>query len=244
MKLKATRYETVTQLTTFPGVFPVNCYLVEEENSLTLVDAALPLSAEGIIRQIGTMGKPLAHIVLTHAHEDHVGALDRIKRSYPDAQVAISRRDAALMAGKRELHAGEANAPIRGGVPKKLRTQPDILLEEGDTIGSLRAMAAPGHTPGLFAFMDERNNALIAGDAMQTFGGVAVAGQVKWRFPFPAFGTWHAETALNSAKKLLQCRPALLAIGHGDMLVKPEAAMAAAIEEAERKLAKEAKHGA
>ncbi|MES9793628.1 MBL fold metallo-hydrolase, partial [Priestia megaterium] len=36
------------QLTFLPRFFPVNCYLVEEKDSLTLIDAALPYSASGI----------------------------------------------------------------------------------------------------------------------------------------------------------------------------------------------------
>ncbi|SCM04984.1 Protein of unknown function [Bacillus cytotoxicus] len=61
--------------------------------------------------------------------------------------------------------------------------------------------------------LDTRNDALIVGDAFQTCGRVAVAGQLKWLFPFPALGTWHAETALKSAQKLLQYKPSVLATG-------------------------------
>ncbi|MCY7932234.1 MBL fold metallo-hydrolase, partial [Bacillus inaquosorum] len=37
--MRVTQYQTVWQLTFFPVLFPVNCYLVEEENEVTLVDA-------------------------------------------------------------------------------------------------------------------------------------------------------------------------------------------------------------
>ena len=47
-----TQYQTVWQLTFFPALFPVNCYLVEEENEVTLIDAALPGSYKGIIQAV------------------------------------------------------------------------------------------------------------------------------------------------------------------------------------------------
>jgi glyoxylase-like metal-dependent hydrolase (beta-lactamase superfamily II) len=242
--MKVVANGSLIQLISLPNLFPVNCYLVEEDDAVTLVDAALPFSAEGIIEAVSRLGKPLKHIVLTHAHEDHVGALDRLKQTYPDAKVAISARDAKILSGNRELEEGEAAVPIRGGVPKTIRTRPDILLREGGRIGSLQAIEAPGHTPGSMAFLDVRTNALIAGDAFQTLGGVAVAGQLKWRFPFPKFGTWDAETALASAKKLFAAKPALLAVGHGSMITDPQPAMKEAINQAERAIERMKRNGA
>jgi glyoxylase-like metal-dependent hydrolase (beta-lactamase superfamily II) len=57
-------------------------------------------------------------------------------------------------------------------------------------LGSLRVIAAPGHTPDQIAFLDERDGTLIAGDAFQTAAGTAVAGVTRWLFPFPALATW------------------------------------------------------
>jgi glyoxylase-like metal-dependent hydrolase (beta-lactamase superfamily II) len=85
------------------------------------------------------------------------------------------------------------------------------------------------------AFLDTRFGALIAGDAFQTRGRIAVAGDLVWSFPFPAFGTWHAPTAIASAKKLCGLGLELLAAGHGEVVVRPLEGMKAAIEAAERK---------
>ncbi len=133
-----------------PRAFPVNCYLVEEEDGLTLVDAALSRSAKGILilREAGAIGKPIVRIVLTHAHSDHTGALDDLKQALPDVPVFISERDSRLLAGDLSPDPGEPASPIRGSVPKRLKTRADILLREEDRIGSLLALSAPGHTPG------------------------------------------------------------------------------------------------
>ncbi|NWQ43174.1 MBL fold metallo-hydrolase [Bacillus sp. EB106-08-02-XG196] len=224
------------QVSFMASVFPVNCYLVEEEDGLTLIDAALPYSMKGILKAAAAIGKPITKIILTHAHEDHVGALDKIKEALPDVPVYISVRDNRIMHGDTSLEEHEHQTPIKGGVPKKLKTRANILLKEGDLIGSLAAIETPGHTPGSMSFIDTRSKALIAGDAYQTRGGIAVAGDIVTWFPFPAFGTWSKETSLASAKKLVSYQPKLLAVGHGEMLENPVREMEQAINRLEQKL--------
>lgn len=226
------------QVTFMANVFPVNCYLVEEEEGLILVDAALAFNAKGILQAVNRIGKPITKIVLTHAHEDHVGALDLIKAEFPEVPVYISERDHRLMNGDRSLDSHEDQTPIKGGVPKTLQTRANVLLKDGNQVGSLTAIETPGHTPGSMSFIDNRTNALIAGDAFQTRGGIAVAGDIKPWFPFPAFGTWSKATALASARKLAGIRPALLAVGHGEMIGNPVNAMEQAIGNFERKVRK------
>jgi glyoxylase-like metal-dependent hydrolase (beta-lactamase superfamily II) len=227
--MRVTREGDLLQLTWMPRLFPVNCYIVEEEQELTLVDAALPFSLKGIVRTAAGLRKPLTRIVLTHAHEDHIGSLDKLKTLFPAIKVYISERDSALLNGDRTLRPGEPSTPVRGGVPKKINTRPDVLLHEGDTIGSLTAISTPGHTPGSMSFIDRRSNAVICGDAFQTFRGVAVSGMVVPWFPFSAMATWNREVALVSAVNLLELQPTLLAAGHGDIVHQPEQKMKEAI---------------
>ncbi|WP_127495609.1 MBL fold metallo-hydrolase [Paenibacillus glycanilyticus] len=236
--MRMTRHEQVYQLTFMPKMFPVNCYLVEEEKSLTLIDAAMPGNTEAILKAAKQIGKPITRIVLTHAHSDHIGALDALRKQLTDVTVYISARDSRLLSGDRSLDANEPETPIRGGVPKpgKIATRPDVLLQDGDRVGSLLAITTSGHTPGSMSFLDSRSHALIAGDAFQVRGGIAVSGQVRWKFPFPAMATWNKIESLRSAMKLLKLKPSLLAVGHGDLIVQPEAMMELAIQDASRKL--------
>jgi glyoxylase-like metal-dependent hydrolase (beta-lactamase superfamily II) len=103
-------------------------------------------------------------------------------------------------------------------------------------LGSLRVVAAPGHTPDQIAFYDERDGTLIVGDAFQTKAGTAVAGITRWLFPFPAMATWHLPTALETAVTLRDLKPTRLAVGHGRVLENPAAEMDKAIQEAEAKV--------
>lgn len=233
--MKITKIGSLYQVSFMPRFFPVNCYLVEEEKELTLVDAAMPFSVKGILQAAKSIGKPITRIVLTHAHGDHIGALDGLKKVLPQAKVYISRRDAKLLAGNKELEAGEPNSPIKGDVPKAVQTKPDVLLKDGDLVGSLQVISSPGHTPGSMAFLDVRSRALIAGDAFQVRGGVAVSGLMKFWFPFPAMATWNKEVSLESARKLRELSPSVLAVGHGVMIEQPLAVIDRAIAEAAHK---------
>ncbi|MNI87724.1 hypothetical protein D3C73_1449470 [compost metagenome] len=91
------------------------------------------------------------------------------------------------------------------------------------------------------SFLDERSGAVIAGDAFQTFRRVAVAGTFVPLFPFPGMATWSKETALASSVKLAGLSPALLAVGHGNLLQAPQAAIQQAIRQMELSLRKAGK---
>jgi len=207
--------------------FVTNCFLVREDDGLTLVDTTLPRAAGDILRAAESVGAPIRRIAITHCHNDHVGSLDAVKRELPDAEVAMSEREAELMRGETRRHPGEPeDAKLHGYVYYKQKTRPDTLLSEGDRFGSLEVVSAPGHTPGHLAFLDTRDNTLIAGDAYLAIGNVFVTSEVTLRFPLPSlFGTWHAGTANATARKLRDLEPARLATGHGRVVESPLAAM-------------------
>ena len=231
----------LVQLTRLPRMFPVNCYLVREEDGFTLFDTAIPGSTKSILAAASALGAPIVRIALTHAHYDHVGSLNALHATLPNAEVLVPARDARFLAGDRSLDPGEPQVKLRGSW-KTCTTKPTRLLMPGDRVGSLEVIAAPGHTPGHVAFLDLRDRALIAGDAFQTLGGIAVAGIVRPLFPFPAMGTYHAPTALVSARTLRALDPSRLAVGHGRVLEAPLAAMDQAIAVAQRKLAGQVSH--
>ncbi|HZU67652.1 MAG TPA: MBL fold metallo-hydrolase [Ktedonobacteraceae bacterium] len=214
-----------------------NCYLVREDDGFTLIDTNMSGQAQAIIREAAKLGLPITRILLTHAHIDHVGSLDALHNALPDIPVMISERDARFLTGDKSLDASEPQVPLKGGYPV-VSTKPTRLLHEGDRVGSLEVIATPGHTPGHIAFLDSRDRALIAGDAFQTQGGVAVSGTVELLFPLPAMATWHKGLALESARKLLALSPSVLAVGHGRMLKQPQAEMERAIRVMEQSLVK------
>src|SRR4029077_13463041 len=138
------------------------------------------------------MGLQLRRVALTHAHGDHVGGVAGVRERFPGVTIAIGERESRLLVGDTSLDPGEPPAPVKGWV-LKVPWKPAQLLKVGDRVGSLEVVPAPGHTPGHIAFLDVRDRSLIAGDAFQTRGGVAVSGVLKPLFPFPAMATWNKQ---------------------------------------------------
>jgi glyoxylase-like metal-dependent hydrolase (beta-lactamase superfamily II) len=212
-----------------------NCFLVREDDGFTLIDTGMNGSADAILRAADALGAPIRRILLTHAHTDHVGSLDALAARLTDVEIMISERDARLLAGDMSIDPAEPQTPLKGGFIS-VTTTPTRLLTDGETIGALRVIATPGHTPGHISFMDQRDGTLIAGDAFSTQAGISTAGTLRLLFPFPAMATWHQATALASAERLLALNPSRLATGHGRVLEQPHSAMKAAIEEARQRI--------
>jgi glyoxylase-like metal-dependent hydrolase (beta-lactamase superfamily II) len=233
-ELKITRHTpNLVQLTRYPAFFPMNCYLVQEDDGLTLVDSTTSSPADDIVSIVQQVGEALRRVTLTHAHGDHVGGVAGVRTRFPGLEISISERDARLLAGDKTLLQGEPQTEVKGYFVK-VDWKPDRLLKPGDRVGSLEVVASPGHTPGHVAFIDVRDRSLIAGDAFQTRGGIAVSGVLRPLFPFPAMATWNKQAALASAVALRGLQPSLLAVGHGNALREPFAAMDGAIETARR----------
>ena len=79
-------------------------------------------------------------IVLTHCHFDHIAHVKEIAHMCK-AKIAIHHEDAAGLvedAKSLSMHFGSRSPGIA----------PDIILNDGDTIGGLRVIHTPGHTPG------------------------------------------------------------------------------------------------
>lgn len=211
-----------------------NVYLVREDDGLTLIDTSLPGSAGAILSAAQELGAPIRRIVLTHAHSDHYGSLDALHQAVPDAEVLVSARDARLLRGDLGPEPGEPSGRLfRGFFWPPAKTAPTRTIAEGDRVGSLEVIAAPGHTPGQVAFLDSRDRSLVCGDAYLALGGLFVTTQPVLRFPLPALlGTWNRARANETARKLRELDPARLATGHGPVLERPAAEMDRAIGEA------------
>jgi len=209
----------------------VNAYLLREHDGLTLIDTTMAQGAKRILAAAEDLEAPIRRILLTHAHGDHIGAVDRLKAALPEVEVIISARDARLMAKDMSLDPGEPRQKLRGDY-RGAETRPTRTIEAGEHVGSLLAVASPGHTPGHLAFLDERDGTLFCGDTYSTLGGVETSARRNPRFPLVIMGTWNRPMVLESARALRALEPARLAPGHGKIAPAPIAAMDAAIAHA------------
>ncbi|WP_404354519.1 MBL fold metallo-hydrolase [Exiguobacterium aurantiacum] len=212
--MKVTRIDHVHQLTFYAPILPINVQLIERELGLVLIDTALARNAEAILAYIEALERPLLAILLTHAHGDHVGGVDAILKAHPHAELYVSRRDARLLEGDKTTDPDERSLKLKGSLPT-IHSLPDKLLDPGERLFGLRVYPAAGHTPGSIAYFDEKERNLFAGDAFQTRGGIAVAGDVRPLFPLPGVATWDKRAAVEHAEKLIDLAPRHTFVGHG-----------------------------
>jgi len=213
----------------------LNAYLVREEDGLTLIDTTVSGAAKPILAEVDRLGQPLRRIVITHAHADHCASLDALHAQRPDAEVLVSARDALFLAGDCSTQSGEPAGRIFGPFYPRIKTVPTRTLQDGDMVGSLRAVAAPGHTPGQLAFFDTCDDTLLCGDAYLALGGLFVTTKLVRRFPVPALvGTWHKPPAYETAERLRALNPRRLGTGHGKVIANPGPDMDRALREAPR----------
>ncbi|MGY3777270.1 MBL fold metallo-hydrolase [Isobaculum melis] len=237
--MKCINNETTYQLTTLPGIFPVNVFIIEEANSLTLIDTGIEESAADIIHRIEQFEKKLETIIITHSHSDHIGSLAQLKNSYPDAKVMMSKKEYQMSLAP--IDEQQAKYQTTGAPVLPLPVQLDQLVEDGDQIGSLTVIETPGHTPGSISLLDHRTNHLFVGDLFQTHGGHGIAGDIQPLFPLPGKSTWDFEEAINSTEKICTYQATIVATAHGEWLTVPNEELTAMIEVAQHKLAKKRK---
>ena len=144
------------------GPLQSNCYIVWDENSLEamVVDpGAEPLK---IMRKIKERGLKVSHVVCTHGHFDHIGALSVIKAE-TGAKIAVGGEDVPLY-----MHARDQAAAW--GFSVEQPPAPDLLLKEGQdlTIGGLifKILETPGHSPGGICLYNLQQAILFTGDTV------------------------------------------------------------------------------
>jgi len=168
----------------------VNVFIIEDkDNGLTLVDTGPKGSAGKIfdaIKRAGMDPYNIKRIVLTHAHLDHSGSAEELKRLLR-VPVMAHREDAQLIrygvACRREisLSPGLKNRLIYELAIKRadISIEPvsvDIELKDRDLlVGGVRVIHTPGHTRGHISLLVEKEEVLIAGDLLSNNVGLGLS---------------------------------------------------------------------
>ncbi|MBA2529578.1 MAG: MBL fold metallo-hydrolase [Euzebyales bacterium] len=160
----------------------VNYYLVEADGGLTMIDAGMRGHWPQLPRLLARLGRRLTDIeavVLTHAHVDHSGFSDRVRR---DARATVMVHTADANPGTRRfpplhLYGRPSSWPflvhgLRYGVMLGARVFAPTAFGDGaelDVPGRPRVVHTPGHTRGSCALHLPDRGALVTGDALVTF---------------------------------------------------------------------------
>ena len=209
----------------------VNCYLIEDGNQLTLVDAGLPgfrSQLDEYLRSRGRSVSDIAAVILTHAHGDHVGMAERVRLEAPapvyvhaaDEHMAhtakIHSRDGSLLPYLRRpavwklLAMGVRNGAVK---PTKIGELTTFVDGDLDVPGRPRVIPTPGHSPGHVAFHLPDRGVLLAGDALCTYNPLTGA-----RGPqiLPKAFAHDALQAIASLSALERIDAGVMLFGHGE----------------------------
>ncbi|MDQ5861855.1 MAG: MBL fold metallo-hydrolase [Actinomycetota bacterium] len=165
-----------------------NVWIVGNEDECVIIDC--PHDAAAIIGQV--RGRKVLAILLTHAHNDHIGAAREVAAAV-NAPIHLHPADLMLW---EQVYSDD---------------RPDRDLADGDEFrvggATLRAIHTPGHSPGSTCFLLEDEATVFTGDTLFN-GGPGATGRSFSDYP----------TILASIRERLLTLPpeTVVRTGHGD----------------------------
>lgn len=160
-----------------------NTYLLDWEDGVAVVDPG-PDDPVHVAHILAEAGGPVRAILLTHGHHDHWGALASLK--------------AATGAAVHGWHR-----------PFTPEVRPDVPLEDGATVGRMRAVYTPGHAPDHLCFVSPER-VVLSGDVVMGWSTTVVGGTGGDMAAY--FG---------SLQRLSEMKSALYLPGHGPPIAEP-----------------------
>ena len=156
--------------------FEVNTYLIVDETThqCAIVDPACEASYEDaqLVDYVATMSLQVTHILLTHAHVDHIAGLRQCCEHY-HLPVTMHAE------GRHLLRQAEAYGSMMGFAVDRMDDLEVVEINDGDILylspltshlsPQIECRYVPGHCPGSMCFVVPSENAVITGDALFHF---------------------------------------------------------------------------
>ena len=206
-----------------PGL--VNSYLLEDRDAVTIVDAGAPGYWNALPAELAAMGRRLDDVravVLTHAHTDHIGFAERLRKER-GVPVHVHRDDVPLT--RKPAYPGFKGSinivatlrfvafALRNGmarIPPILEVSTFADGEVIDVPGRPRVLHVPGHSEGMSALHVASRDTVFLGDAFVTLDVLSGATGPRMS-PFNA----DRHRAYDSLARLDGIEARLVLPGHG-----------------------------
>ncbi|WP_249871101.1 MBL fold metallo-hydrolase [Oceanobacillus saliphilus] len=142
------------------GPIGTNCYIVFDDQDAIVIDPGA--ESEKILGFLNQRKLHVQAILLTHAHFDHIGALEEVRKA-TGAEVYLHKSESSWLSDPmlngsfklqgREILVSPADKPLN---PGRLR------------IGSFdfTILHTPGHSPGSVSFIFEEDHFIVSGDVL------------------------------------------------------------------------------
>ncbi|BCJ85773.1 MBL fold metallo-hydrolase [Effusibacillus dendaii] len=148
------------------GAFQTNCYVLTDEDHKTAIIIDPGYGPDIVLDAVD--GYKVEHILLTHAHLDHIGGLQQLKQA-TGAPISIHINEKDWLTDPMLNGSGrwpQISGPITGPAA-------DRFVAEGDKIQfadtEISVLFVPGHSPGSVAYV--AGDQVFAGDTL-FFGSI------------------------------------------------------------------------
>ncbi len=143
------------------GLVDTNAYFIENEESVILIDPAG--EPDKIFKKLNQINKPLKAILLTHAHFDHIGALDDVVNKY-EVPLYMNKEEFSFL--KDPDKNGSAKFKQYGMPLITSDVKPNHLDEGEYNIEGIEfnVLHTPGHSPGSLTYVFE--DFAVVGDTL------------------------------------------------------------------------------
>lgn len=143
------------------GELGTNFYIVTDDISKKAFVVDPGDDGEIAASLIKDTGYSLEYIIITHAHADHIGALDFLKAKFPDAKIVIHALEAD------SLNDDNYNLCSHFYMPSP-KSKANITVNDNDILmlgnNKLKFIHTPGHTKGSMCILTD--DFLISGDTL------------------------------------------------------------------------------
>lgn len=113
-------------------LMPVNAFIIETEGAAIVIDSTLTISDSRLIKaKLEALAKPLAAVLITHAHPDHYAGLAQFVEN-DTAIVALREVDDVIRRDDDLKH--EIVAPMMGEEWPRVRPFPNQRLKDGEHV--------------------------------------------------------------------------------------------------------------
>lgn len=147
------------------GPIQTNCYIVSNKQKECLIFDPGEEAAR-LIKEIRANGLKPQAVLLTHAHFDHIGAVDAVREAF-NVPLYIHEKEVSWLADPLKNGSGKY-----AELPNYVIAKPDdehVVRKEGAlTVGSFTFTVAhtPGHSPGSISFIFNEDGFAIVGDTL------------------------------------------------------------------------------
>ena len=142
-----------------------NTYILENESASLVIDPGSNTSS--ILAKLEAIAKPVAAILLTHTHYDHIMSVEAVRQAYnhPPVYVAEAEKD-WLMNPVHNLSGLPRHDDMEDVIVNPADYYFDFIKDYNISNFQFKVVPTPGHSIGGVSFIFEKEETVFSGDAL------------------------------------------------------------------------------